>query len=117
MSGPLAINDNQSLKQGNFPTDWTNDKVIPIFTSDAVNDKHNYRPISILSKVLERFVHMHFSSFLEENDLITSVQSGFWCIHSTLTSLINITDRWLRNLDQGLLTGIVLLICEKLLIS
>ncbi len=57
--------------------------------------------------ILERFVHMHFSTFLAENNLITLVQSGFRHMHSTLTSLINITDRWLRNIDQRLVTGIV----------
>ncbi len=93
-----------------------NAKVVPIFKSGAVNDKNNYRPISILpvlSKVLERFVHIHFSTFLEENNLITLVQSGFRHMHSTLTSLINITDRWLRNIDQGLVTSIVFIDLRK----
>ncbi len=48
----------------------------------------------------------HFTFFLEENNLITVVQSGFWRMHSRWwlrTSLINITDKWwLRNIDQGL---------------
>ncbi len=81
-----------------------------------LNDKNNYRPISILpvlSKVLERCVHMHFSTFLEGNNLITLVQSGFRHMHSTLTSLINITDRSLRNIDQGLVTGIVFIDLQK----
>ncbi len=96
ISGPLAFILNQPLKQGTFLTDWKNAIVVPIFKSGAVNDKNNYRPISILpvlSKVLERFVHMHFLTFPEENNLITLVQSGFSHVHSTLTSLINITDR------------------------
>ncbi len=59
---------------------------------------------------------MHFSTFQEENNLIILVQSGFRHMHSTLTSLINITDRWLRNIDQGLVTGIVFNDLRKLLI-
>ncbi len=89
-------------------TDWKNAKVVPIFKSGAVNDKNNYRPISILpvlSKVIERFV--------QENNLITLVQSGFRHMNSTLTSLINITDRWLRNIDQELVTGIVFINLQK----
>ncbi len=50
---------------------------------------------------------MNFPTFLKENNLITLVQSGFRHMHSTLTSIIHITDRWLRNIDQGLVTGIV----------
>ncbi len=95
---------------------WKNAKVVPIFKSGVVNDKNNYRPISILpvrSKVQERFVHMHFSTFLEENNLINLVQSGFRHMHSTLTSLINITDRWLRNIDQGFVTDIVFIDLRK----
>ncbi len=34
-------------------------------------------------------------------------------MHSTLTSLINITDRWLRNIDQGCVTGIVFIDLQK----
>ncbi len=34
-------------------------------------------------------------------------------MHSTLTSLINIIDRWLRNIDQGLVTGIVFIDLQK----
>ncbi len=99
-----------------IPTDWNNAKVVPIFKSGAVNDKNNYSPISILpvlSKALERLLHMHFLTFLEENNLITFVQSGFRHMHSTLTSLINITDRWLRNIDQRLVTGIIFIDLRK----
>ncbi len=34
-------------------------------------------------------------------------------MHSTLTSLITITDRWLRNIDQGLVTDIVFINLRK----
>ncbi len=50
-----------------------------------------YQSYQLLSKVLEIFVHEHFSTFLEENNLIALVQSGFRHIHSTMTSLIAIT--------------------------
>ncbi len=55
----------------------------------------------------------HSVYILEENNLITLVQSGFRHMHSTLTSLINITDWWLRNIDQGLVTGIVFIDLRK----
>ncbi len=83
------------------------------FKSGAVN---NYRSISILpvlSEVLERCVHIHFSSFLEENNLIAIGQSGFQSMRSTLIPFIHITDRWLRNIDQGLITGIVFIELPK----
>ncbi len=54
-SCPLAFILNQSLKQGKFPTEWKNAKVVPIFKSGAVNDKNNYRPISILPVLSIRY--------------------------------------------------------------
>ena len=79
-------------------------------------DRNNYRPISILpilSKVLERFVHTHFSAFLELNNLITITQSGFRKLHSTMTALLHVTERWLQNIDKGLVTGVVFIDLRK----
>ncbi len=107
---------NQSLSQAKFPTDWKQAKVIPIFKSGSPNETNNYRPISILpilSKIMEKFVHYHFSQFLENNNLLTLAQSGFRRLHSTLTSLIQCTDRWLRNIDKGLITGVVFIDLRK----
>jgi len=79
-------------------------------------DTNNYRPISILpilSKVLERFVHNSFTEFLEEYKFLTIAQSGFRRLHSTVTSLLNVTDRWLKNIDNGLVTGVVFIDLRK----
>ncbi len=73
-------------------------------------ETNNYRPIlilPILSKVLERFVHSCYSDYLTEFKLFTIAQSGFKKLHSTVTSLVHITDRWLSNIDKGLVTGVV----------
>ncbi len=107
---------NQSLSQGKFPSDWKQAKVIPIFKSGSPNETNNYRPISILpvlSKIMERFVHQQFSKFLEHNNLLSLVQSGFRCLHSTLTSLIHCSNRWLRNIDKGLVKGVVFIDLHK----
>ena len=112
----MAFLINQSLFSSKFPTDWKLAKVIPIFKSGSANDTNNYRPISVLpvlSKILERFVHSQFSNFLESNSLITKEQSGFRSLHSTLTSLIHCTNRWLRNIDKGLVTGVVFIDLHK----
>ena len=34
-------------------------------------------------------------------------QSGFRRLHSTVTSLFNVTSRWLNNIDKGLVKGVV----------
>ena len=50
--------------------------------------------------------------FLEDNNLLTVVQSGFRRFHSTLTSLIHVTDKWLR-IEKGLVTGVVFIDLHK----
>ena len=80
IASPIANLFNTSLRTGKFPSEWKTAKILPIYKSGSRNDTNNYRPISILpilSKVLERFVHSHFSDFLEKNHLMTLAQSGF----------------------------------------
>ena len=42
-----------------------------------------------------------------ENKLLTNCQSGFRSLHSTLTALIETTNNWSVNIDDGLLNGVV----------
>ncbi len=39
--------------------------------------------------------------------LLTIVQSGFRRLHSTVTSLLHVTDLWLMKIDKDLVTGVV----------
>ncbi len=110
ISEPLAYIRNLSLQSGIFISEWKHAKVIPLFKSRPAMEKDNYRPISILpilSKLLERFVHFSFSEYLEEHNLLTIAQSGFRRLHSTVTSLLHVTDWWLMNIDKGLVTGVI----------
>ncbi len=86
---------NLSLQSGKFISEWKHAKVQPLFKSGPAMETNNYRPISILpilSKLLERFVHISFSEYLEEHNLLTIAQSGFRRLHSTVTSLLHVTD-------------------------
>ena len=76
----------------------------------------NYGPISILpvlSKLFERFVQSFFTDYLEDHKLLKIAQSGFRRLHSTVTSLLNVTSRWLKNIDKGLVTGVVFIDLRK----
>ena len=73
-------------------------------------DVCNYRPVSILSilsKILERHVHITLYGFLEAHKLITPDQSGFRPYHSCETALLKMTDEWLDNIDNGKITGLI----------
>ena len=61
-----------------------------------------YRPISILpiiARVFEKLIHTELFRYLEST--IFKYQSGFRPKHSTESSVLNSTNRWLLNIDQG----------------
>ena len=71
-----------SSHQANFPNQWRNAIVTPIFKGG--NKDHskaeNCRPISltsITSKVLENIIHRNIISHLDEQRMLTDVQHGF----------------------------------------
>ena len=86
---------NYSFNTASFPQRWKTAKVFALFKGGDSEDLNNYRPISVLpvlSKVIERHVHDSLSSYLCENNLIYSKQSGFQKLHTTETALIRIID-------------------------
>ena len=50
---------------------------------------------------------------MKENGLFTSDQSGFLCLHSTLTCLLKMSDDWYDGLDLGKLVGLVFIDLKK----
>ena len=72
---------NDIWQSGEFPTSWLEALVIPIpKPGKDTSDPNNYRPIALTScicKTLERIVNDRLVWFLESNNLIVDVQSGF----------------------------------------
>ena len=89
-----------------------------MYKADARNTSDNYRPISILpatSKVIERIVHAQVLEFFTENNLLSKFKSGFRKMLSICmaTVLLFATDLWLRNIDEGILTGNIFIDLKK----
>ena len=64
----------------------------------------NYRPISLLpivSKLLERHVYNVIMNHLVHFNPLTMNQWGFLEGRSTVTSLLHVTDHWLKELEGG----------------
>lgn len=77
---PLLHVINISLQTGEFPEPFKIAKVIPIYKSNDITEKSNFRPISLLStltKVIEKIVKEQFILYLDTNDIIVSNQYGF----------------------------------------
>ena len=87
-----------------------------IFKKGIKSDLNNYRPISvipIISKVFERIVYNQLFHYLDDNKLLLGCQSGFCSLHSTLTALLEATNAWSVNIDNGLLNGVVFIDLTK----
>ena len=64
-------------------------------------------------KIFKKNFYDHLFSYLNENNLLTSCQSGFRSLHSTLTALIETTKNWSVNIDDGLLHGVLFIDLQK----
>ena len=87
-----------------------------VFKKGKMNNPCNYRPISVIptvAKIFEKIVCDQPYNYLNENNLLTSCQSGFRSLHSTLTALIETTNNWSFNIDDGLLNGVVFIDLQK----
>ncbi|KAJ8714774.1 hypothetical protein PYW07_002999 [Mythimna separata] len=103
---------NCSLWTSEFPYQWKVAIVRPIPKCPNPIEVKDLRPISILSclsKVLEKVVCRQLTRFLEENDLLPNLQSGFRKQRSTSTALLDVTDNILSAQDKGMCTLVVLL--------
>ena len=116
ISRAIAHIINTSIKQGIFPDELKKAKVSPIFKSGDKETMGNYRPISVLPtilKIFEQHIASQLNNFLNDNHLLSSYQSGFRKFHSCQSALIQLSEEWLSNMDNGCLTGITFLDFRK----
>ena len=58
---------------------------------------------------LKRAVHDQLYAYLTNADLLSNAQSGFRSNHSTSTTLHDVQDYILNNMDDGYATGVIFL--------
>ena len=95
---------NLSLQSATIPSTWKKSLVVPIPKNSETKEPTNYRPISLLpivSKVLERHVYNVIMNHLAQHNPLTANQWEFLEGRSTVTSLLHITDQWLKVLEDG----------------
>ena len=71
----------------------------------------HFKPV--VSKVFEKNVYNQLYHYLNSNKLLLGCQSGFRSLHSTLSALLEATDSWSVNIDNGLLNGVVFIDLTK----
>ena len=116
LSAPLAHLINLSFKTGIFPADWKKAKIIPIHKSGPSSNMDNYRPICILpvvSKIIEKAIHLQLVKFLDQNSLLSEFQFGFRPKLSTELAAIHLFDNICESVDSGKLVGAVFIDLSK----
>ena len=112
----MAFIINKSLSLDIIPDLWKISKVTPLYKSDSKSDFNNYSPVSILpclSKVLEQVVDPRISRYLEKHCLIKSSRFGFCPRRSTELACNLLVYHIRKNIDNGLLTGVIYLDLSK----
>jgi hypothetical protein len=104
----------RSLAQGYYPADFKRAFVTPIVKQSGLDASvcSSYRPISnlsVLSKLFERMVARQLLVYLNDNDLLPSLQSGFRVNHSTETAMLHVLSDILAAVDRGEFAALVLL--------
>ena len=103
LSDPLSDLFNSSLAHGKVQTTWKEANITPIFKKDDPSEISNYRPISLLNtkgKVMEKLFINIFFNFFKDNNVITTLQSGFVPGDSTTNQLLDIYNTFCKALDE-----------------
>ena len=102
---------NSSIVSGEVPAHWKEAIVVPILKKGESSDVNNYRPVSCLvaaSKVMEKVICNQVTRFMEVNGLLPQNQHGFRARRSTMTALTAMQKEWIKNSEDGLVTGILI---------
>ena len=100
----LATLYNNCIKQGIFPDEYKVAQVIPLYKGGDQEDLNSYRPISLLpvfGKLFEKVISIRTISFLNKFELLSPHQFGFREKFSTEYAVLDIHEKLLKNLDDG----------------
>ena len=85
----------KSIYTGIFPNEWKETRVSPVKMNGVKRRPSNYRPISVIptvSHIFEKIVFDQLNKYFDDNKQLTSCQSGFRSLHSTVTALFEATN-------------------------
>ena len=83
------------------------------FTFDEVSENDTLKLLCSLKEPKSTGVYNQLISYINENNILTNSQFGFRKSHSTTTSLLKSTNKWLLNIDKGLINGVLFLDLRK----
>ena len=104
---------NLSISTSTFPTIYKWSKVTPLLKKSSLDPilPSSYRPVNQLvsiSKIIERCVFGQLVKYLEANSLLHPNQHGGRGGHSTTTTLIQMHNQWMEDLEDGKTVAVTL---------
>ena len=69
--------------------------------------------LPVLARVFEKLIYNQLYDYLDKNKHLFSNQSGFRALHSVVTCLLNNTDDWYVNMDNGKYTANIFIDLKK----
>ena len=109
----ITIMTNQSLTTGEFLDHWKVAAVRPLIKGPNMDTElKNYRPISnlaFLSKITEKVAQLQLQKHFDQQSLLPNHQSAYRQHYSMETTLLNMCDNILKNMENQKCTSIVCL--------
>ena len=90
--------------------------MVPLPKSTNKTNPTDYRQISllsVLSKLLEKHVHIYLNDYLEKRQLLHPFQSEYRRKYSCNTALARVTNSWLATINKYEVSGVVFLDLKK----
>ena len=103
----LFIIFNKSLSSGIVPDFMKIAIVKPLYKAKSVFEINNYRPISLLpvvSKILEKIVHIRLANFLKNHNVLFEGQYGFRKCRNTTDAILDLTGNIIDGLNKKMYT-------------
>ena len=106
----LTILFNMSLNNEEIQNEWKKARVTPVYKNKgSKQDPNNVRPVSVIGhipKLFEKLLYSQLREYLQSHSFITHSQSAFMKLHSTQTSLHNVIEYVLDNINENKIIGI-----------
>lgn len=113
---PLTQIYKGSMQQAIIPHEWKLARVSAIHKKGKQTLASNYRPVSITSivcRVMETIIRDDIVKFIDENNLLSDFQFGFWKGRSTNLQILNVLNDWTTNMEDKFNTECIYLDYQK----
>ena len=107
---------NFSIFLGVLPDCWEIAHVVPVFKGGKIDERSNYRHISVLpviSRLFEKLIYDQLYQYLDKHRHLALQQSGFRSLHSVVTCFLKGANEWYTDMDKGMHPAMIFIYLKK----